>query len=113
MRIFNLFLSIVIALALVFVMLQNSVTIADVKVFQYSFTAQKLSYILLASFIVGILFGFVYMLYPYLKAKSDIYKMKKDYNSLYEELESLRTVSIDELPEDETDTTVTATSQDV
>ena len=64
MRIFNLFLSIVIALALVFVMLQNSVTIADVKVFQYSFTAQKLSYILLASFIVCILFGFVYMLYP-------------------------------------------------
>jgi len=103
MRIFNLFLFFLIALAIFVVLLQNANTLVSVDLFQYTFSNQKLAIVLLTSFVAGVFFGALYMTYPYLKAKSAIYKLRKEYNSVYEELESLRTVSIDELPVDETE----------
>ena len=103
MRIFNLFLFFLIALAIFVILLQNANTLVSVELFQYSFQNQKLALVLLTSFVVGVFFGALYMTYPYLKAKSAIYKLRKEYDAVYEELESLRTVSIDELPEEETE----------
>ena len=100
MRIFNLFLFFIIALAVFVILLQNADVLVDVQIFNHTFFYQKLAIVLLFSFVIGVLFGALYMLYPYLKAKSTNYKLRKEYDSLYDELESISTVTIDELPDD-------------
>lgn len=112
MRVFNLFLFFIIALAIFVILLQNADSVIDVHVFSYTFLNLKVAIVLLISFVAGVFFGSLYMLYPFLKAKSSIYKLKKEYKSLYEELESLRTVSIDELPGDDLNLPAISTATD-
>jgi uncharacterized integral membrane protein len=98
MRILNLIIVLVIVIAVIVVALQNTIPI-DVTLLHYNFIDVKTGYVLVLSFAAGVLFGAYYMLYPYFKAKSEVHRVRKEYQNIYDELESLRTISIDDIPD--------------
>jgi hypothetical protein len=58
---------------------------------------------LIISFLSGLFFGFLYMLFPYASAKSSHYKLKREHRELEHELNSLRTASLDDLSQEAVD----------
>ena len=76
--------------------LGQSVTIDFVKV---KYENVELVMVIFLSFVVGIMVGAIIISSFVVKAKSEVRALKREQNKLLKELDGLRNMSIDELPE--------------
>jgi len=99
MRLVGIFIWIIVGAIILWffaINLGQYVTIDFVKV---KYENVDLVVVILLSFIVGIIIGAIIMSSLVLKARSDIKTLKREQNKLNRELDGLRNMSIDELPE--------------
>jgi uncharacterized membrane protein YciS (DUF1049 family) len=96
-----LFTLLAVALAIVFFS-NNGVVVVINNPF-FTWPEVSLGTALIISFLSGLFFGFLYMLFPYASAKSSHYKLKREHRELEHELNSLRTASLDDLSQEAVD----------
>lgn len=92
------FLAVVVILMVLGFALQNSNETVDVvflsNVWQYQNI--QLWMVIYVSFGLGVLFWLIVSIFQVLQLKNEIRKLKKNYNEMYQELESLRNLPIEE-----------------
>ncbi|PJA54389.1 MAG: hypothetical protein CO167_04105 [Candidatus Marinimicrobia bacterium CG_4_9_14_3_um_filter_48_9] len=94
MRELKIFLVLVIVLAAVWLLTQNS-TPVDVKLFNISYLQKPLYLIILVTFTIGALLGFAYGISQTYKLKSDIRVLNKERLKLQTEVDQRRVAMLD------------------
>lgn len=99
MKIFlNLLLIAIIVLVLI-ILTQNADQVVDVEVLTYSQTGINLVFVMIISFTVGAMFGAAFMAFSAIQAKAKVREIQRQNRSLTSELDKLRNISIDEIPD--------------
>ncbi len=100
MKIFLTFVKILVFLVALFVLTQNNGQYVDITIFNSTFTGVNLLAVILITLTSGAVVGGIFMAFLVLQAKSEIKELRKKNRQLLTELESLRNMSIDEIPEE-------------
>ena len=94
--IFFLFLVLVVASLIMFVLLQNAGhTIGQVKIFTVSFYEVNLVMVMFTSFVFGLILGFLFPVLQYMGSKAETRRLRRETNNLRRELDGLRNVGIE------------------
>jgi uncharacterized membrane protein YciS (DUF1049 family) len=99
MKIFLNLLIIAIIVLVLIILTQNADQIVDVDVLTYSQTGINLVFVMIISFTVGAMFGAAFMAFSAIQAKARVREIQRQNRSLTNELEKLRNISIDEIPD--------------
>ena len=101
MKIFLNLLIIAIIVLVLIILTQNADQSVDVDVLTYSQTNINLVFVMIISFTVGAMFGAAFMAFSVIQAKAKVREIQRKNKTLSIELEKLRNVSIDEIPDQE------------
>ncbi|GAB4177758.1 MAG: hypothetical protein Kow00108_13370 [Calditrichia bacterium] len=84
---------------LLFVLVQNAIDQVTLRFFIWKWEGVRLFVVLLGSAAVGALVGLLFSAMSMIRLKSDYRKIVKENKNLKEELDNLRNVSLDEIPD--------------
>ncbi len=101
MRLIGIFLTIIIMAIILWFFSLNLDQYVTVRVFNAVYENVNLVTVIFLSVLSGIVIGALMVAAQVIKAKADVISIKKQNKSLVRELESLRNISIDEIPEQE------------
>ena len=101
MRLIGIFLTIIIMAVILWFFSLNLDQYVTVRVFNAVYENVNLVTVIFLSVLSGIVIGALMVAAQVIKAKADVISIKKQNKSLVRELESLRNISIDEIPEQE------------
>jgi uncharacterized membrane protein YciS (DUF1049 family) len=99
MKIFLNLLIIAIIVLVLIILTQNADQSVDVEVLTYGQTGINLVFVMIISFTVGAMFGAAFMAFSAIQAKAKVREIQRQNKTLTIELEKLRNISIDEIPE--------------
>ncbi|MEJ2635984.1 MAG: LapA family protein [Calditrichia bacterium] len=100
MKILGNLIKILLGVLLVYVLIQNADQIIDLELFTLYYPQIHLSIVLLITLGIGIVIGAIMVSFSILQSRSDIRELQKRNKQLTKELENLRNISVDEIPED-------------
>ena len=101
MRLIGIFLSIIIMAIILWFFSLNLDQYVTVRVFNAIYEDVNLVTVIFLSVLSGVVIGALMVATQVIKAKADVISIKKQNKSLIRELESLRNLSIDEIPDQE------------
>jgi len=102
MGLIKIFVTIVLmGILLWFLALNVDQTIQTLQIFSVTLHNVNLVHVILATFLVGILVGFIIPVFQVLNARSDARRFERENRKLRQELNELRNVAIEEEPEPE------------
>lgn len=101
MKILGNLIKILVVVLLMYVLFQNADQKVDLVLFTLPPQNMSLSIVLLLTLGIGAILGAVMMSISLLQSRSEIRLLAKKNKQLTRELENLRNISIDEIPEDE------------
>ncbi len=101
MRLVGIFLTIIVMAIILWFFSLNLDQYVTVRVFNATYEGVNLVTVIFLSVLSGIVIGALMVAAQVIKAKADVISIKKQNKSLVRELESLRNISIDEIPEQE------------
>ncbi len=107
MKVLLTLIKVLLIVLILFVLTQNAGQFVDIKLLTYQFTQVNLYVVIIVSFTVGAILGVVFMALSYMQSRSEVRALKKANRQLSRELENLRNVSIEEIPEDDLSPEVT------
>ena len=102
MRIIGIFVWIIIGAIILWFFAMNLNQYVDIHLFQRSFEDVNLVVVIFISFFIGTVVGAILLSTYVLRSKSELRLLKKDRTKLLKELDGLRNMSIDEIPEPDT-----------
>jgi uncharacterized integral membrane protein len=102
MKILSIFLWIIVGAVILWFFTNNIEQKVDIHFFQITYTNIHLIIIIFISFFIGAIVGAILLSAQLLKSRSEIRSVKKENLLLLKELDGLRNLSIDELPEADT-----------
>lgn len=103
MNLFVKVLNIVIFFLLLFVLTQNAIETVTVRFFLWQWENVRLFVVILGSAAIGAVIGMFLTSISLLQARSNLKKLKKENKVLKEELDNLRNISIEEIPDNPED----------
>ncbi|GAB4368960.1 MAG: hypothetical protein Kow0042_10450 [Calditrichia bacterium] len=101
MKIIGNIIKILILVLLIYVLIQNADEKLDLKLFTLYYSQVSVSIILLITLGLGAVIGAFLMGFSIIHARSEIRNLQRKNKQLTKELENLRNISVDEIPEDE------------
>ncbi len=101
MKIFLNLLKIAIFILALWILTQNSGQYVDIQIFRTSFLNVNLLVVILVTLTVGAVIGAVFMALSVIQARAEIKDLRNKNQQLLRELENLRNVSIDDIPDEE------------
>lgn len=101
MKVLGNLLKILLLLLLFYILIQNGKQTVDFQLFTLQYISVPLAIILLLALGIGAILGVLLMSMSFINSRSEIRGLKRDNRRLTKELESLRNISIDDIPEDE------------
>ena len=101
MKIIENIIKILLVLLLLFVLIQNSGQRVDLQIFTLFYPDINLSIILLVTLGLGAILGAVLLSFSFIQVRSENRLLQKKNVQLTKELENLRNISIDEIPDEE------------
>ena len=102
MRILSIFLWIIIGAIILWFFTHNIEQKVDIHFFQVTYTNVHLITVIFISFFIGTIVGAILLSAQLLKSRAEMRNVKKENFQLLKELDGLRNLSIDELPETDT-----------
>jgi len=105
MKIFLNLIKILFILLILFLLTQNANQYVDIRLLNYHFQGVNLYIVIILSVALGALLGAIFMSFSVLQTRNEMKDLRRKNRQLQKELESLRNVSIDEIPEEEEDST--------
>lgn len=85
-----------------FILTQNNDQYVDIKFITTTYTGVNLLVVILISLTVGAVLGAVFMAFSVIQSRGDVKTLRSKNRQLMSELENLRNISIDEIPEEDT-----------
>jgi len=104
MRIFGIFIWIVIGAILLWFFAMNLDQYVTIQVFQTTYNDVNLIIVIFITFFIGTIVGAILLSSYVLNSRSEIRQLKKERTKLQNELDGLRNLSIDEIPDSDTRT---------
>ena len=102
MKIIENIIKILLVLLLLFVLVQNSTQRVDLQIFTLFYSEINLSIVLLVTLGLGAILGAVLLSFNFIQVRSENRSLQKKNTQLTKELENLRNISIDEIPDEGT-----------
>jgi uncharacterized integral membrane protein len=102
MRLFGIFVWIIIGAIVLWFFAMNLNQNVDIHLFSATYSDVNLIVVIFISFFVGTIVGAIVLSSYVLTSKSEVRTLKKDRAKLLSELDGLRNMSIDEIPEPDT-----------
>jgi len=102
MRLIGIFLWIIIGAVVLWFFTLNLNESVDIYLFNKVFMDVNLVTVIFISVFIGVIFGALLLSSQIVKSKTEVAAIKKDNRRLIKELEGLRNLSIDEIPEPDT-----------
>lgn len=102
MRLVGIFLWIIVGAIILWFFSLNLNEYVDIHLFNKLYTDVNLVTVIFISVFIGVIFGALLLSSQVLKAKTEVASIKKENRKLLKELEGLRNLSIDEIPEADT-----------
>ncbi len=99
MKILVNLIKILVVVLLVFVLIQNADQKVDIKIFTLYYANIHLAIVLLLTLGIGAILGALMMGFSVLSAHAQVRELKRKNNQINKELDNLRNISIDEIPE--------------
>ena len=99
MKIFLNLLIIAIIVLVMIILTQNADQSVDVDVLTYSQTGINLVFVMIISFTIGAMFGAAFMAFSAIQAKARVREIQRKNKTINSELERLRNISIEEIPD--------------
>jgi uncharacterized integral membrane protein len=96
----NLF-KILVLLLLFYILIQNGNQIINLKLFTLEYSDVPLAIILLLTLGIGAILGVIMMSFSLINSRTEVRELKRTNRQLTKELENLRNISIDDIPEGE------------
>ncbi|HFE63893.1 MAG TPA: LapA family protein [Caldithrix sp.] len=100
MKILGNIIKILVVVLLVYVLIQNADQIVDLKLFTFYYPEVHFSLIILITLGIGAILGAVMMSFSIMQLRSEVRNLQRKNKQLTQELENLRNISVDEIPED-------------
>lgn len=100
MKIIENIIKILLVLLLLFVLIQNSGQRIDLQIFTLFYPDINLSIVLLVTLGLGAILGAVLLSFSFIQVRSENRLLQKKNVQLTKELENLRNISIDEIPDE-------------
>lgn len=100
MKIIENVLKIIVFLLLLFILIQNSGQRVDLYLFTLSYNEINLALVLLITLGFGTVIGALLLSFSLMHSHSEMREMQKKNRQLTKELENLRNISIDEIPDE-------------
>jgi uncharacterized membrane protein YciS (DUF1049 family) len=108
MKIIENLLKILLVLLLLFVLIQNSDQRVNLQIFTLFYSQINLAIVLLITLGLGAVLGAILLSFSIIQARSELRIAQKKNKQLTRELENLRNISIDEIPEEDSSQTVSS-----
>jgi len=102
--ILNLF-KILLIILLLFILTQNASQTVDVHVLTYHFYQVNLYIVIILSLTLGAVLGAIFFAFYAVQAQGEIRRLQKRNKQLIRELENLRNLSIEDIPDEEDEST--------
>jgi uncharacterized integral membrane protein len=102
MRIIGIFIWIVIGAVILWFFAMNLDQFVTIQIFQYTYHDVNLIVVIFITFFIGTIVGAIILSSYVLNSRSEIRLLKKERSKLENELDGLRNLSIDEIPDAET-----------
>ena len=102
MKIANVFLWIIIGALILWFFSINLDKTSDIEIFTKKYEQVKLYKIIFISVMIGVIIGVTFLAVELLKTKAELRILKKEKNKMLKELDGLRNLSIDEIPDSDT-----------
>ncbi len=102
MRLVGIFLWIIVGAIILWFFSLNLNEYVDIHLFNKLYTDVNLVTVIFISVFIGVIFGALLLSSQVLKAKTEVASIRKENRKLLKELEGLRNLSIDEIPEADT-----------
>jgi uncharacterized integral membrane protein len=99
MKIVGNLLKILILILLFYILIQNGSQVINLKLFTSEYMNVPLAIILLLALGIGAILGVIMMSFSFINSRTEIRNLKRTNRQLTKELENLRNISIDEIPE--------------
>ena len=100
MKIFLNFLKILIFILALYALSQNSIQAVDISIFGKSYYQVSLMTVIIITLTIGAVLGGVFMAFSMIQSQGEIRQLKQKNRNLLTELENLRNISIDEIPDE-------------
>ncbi len=84
-----------------YILTQNSSQFVDIKLLNNTYTGVNLLIVILVTLTVGAMLGAIFMALSAIQSRAELKSLRNKNRQLLSELESLRNISIDEIPEEE------------
>ena len=102
MKIVNVFLWIIIGALILWFFTINIDKSTDIDIFTKKYEQVKLYKFIFISVVIGVIIGVTILALELLKTKAEMRLLKKEKNKMLKELDGLRNLSIDEIPDSDT-----------
>lgn len=99
MKIVTNFLKILLLILLMLILIQNSHQIVSIQILNKSFENINLAIILIICLAIGAMIGAVFLAFAALQSHSEIRTLKRANQKMLKELERLRNISVEDIPE--------------
>lgn len=83
-----------------YILTQNSSQFVDIKLLNNTYTGINLLIVILISLTVGAMLGAIFMAFSMIQSRAELKSLRHKNRQLLNELESLRNISIDEIPDE-------------
>ena len=111
MKIIENLLKILLVLLLLFVLIQNSDQRVNLQIFTLFYSQINLAIVLLITLGLGAILGAILLSFSIIQARSELRISQKKNKQLTRELENLRNISIDEIPEEDSNKIVSSENE--
>jgi uncharacterized integral membrane protein len=102
MKIVNVFLWIIIGALILWFFSNNIDKSVDINILTKTYEQVKLYKIIFISVVIGVIIGATFLAIELLKARAEIRLLRKEKNKMLKELDGLRNLTIDEIPDSDT-----------
>lgn len=102
MKIIENLIKILVVLLLLFVLIQNSDQRVNLQLFTYFYSNINLAIVMLITLGLGALMGALLLSFALIQLRTEMRAVQKKNKQLTKELETLRNISIDEIPDEGT-----------
>lgn len=99
MKIISRAIYLILFFLLLFVLTQNSMEYTNIRIFTWKWEGIPLFLVILATLVLGAFIGMIFCVATSLSYQAEIRRWKKENKKLREELDNIRNVSIDEIPD--------------
>jgi uncharacterized integral membrane protein len=102
MRLFGIFIWIIIGALLLWFFAMNLDQYVTIQLFQTTYQNVNLIVVIFITFFIGTIVGAILLSFYVLNSRAEVRNLKKERSKLMNELDGLRNLSIDEIPDAET-----------